>query len=162
MTRQHSDRVATISHAMAERRGWGDERVRLLHEAALLHDIGKIGVPDSILLKPGPLTGDEYARVQEHAPLGAMIVEGLFEPEQVEWVRWHHERPDGGGYPDGLSDPAIPEGAAIIGLADAWDVMTASRPYRSPIDPQAAMRECLELRGRQFRPDLVDTLAEVI
>lgn len=162
VTRQHSDRVARLTTGMAERLGWRDERREALHEAALLHDVGKIGVADSILLKPGPLTSQEYARVKEHAALGATIVEGVLTPEQSAWIRWHHERPDGDGYPDALADASIPEAAAIIALADSWDVMTVSRPYSPLMEPIDALYECKRLAGRQFRSTLVDVLADTV
>jgi putative nucleotidyltransferase with HDIG domain len=162
ITRQHSDRVAQLASAIARRLGWSDEQTLLLHEAALLHDVGKIGIPDSILLKPGRLSAQEYERVKLHAPLGATIVEGMLSSDQTAWIRWHHERPDGHGYPDGLTDPEIPEGAAIIALADTWDVMTISRPYSPPMDPTDALQECRQLAGRQFRAVLVDVLADIV
>jgi len=161
-TRQHSDRVATLAADIARRLGWSEDQIGLLHEAALLHDVGKIGIPDSILLKPGRLTPDEYARVKEHAALGATIVEGLLNDDQVNWIRWHHERPDGHGYPDALTDEAIPEGAAIIALADTWDVMTISRPYSPPLPVCDARKECRQLAGKQFRATLVDVLIDIV
>lgn len=162
MTRQHSDRVAQLAAATAGRLGWSEQRVQLLREAGLVHDVGKIGIPDAILLKPGRLDADEYAQVKQHAPLGANIVEGVLSDEQVEWVRWHHERPDGCGYPDGLTDPDIPAGAAIIALADSWDVMTVSRPYSPPKPRDAALRECLELAGRQFRASILEVFTDLV
>lgn len=162
MTRRHSDRVAQLASEIAHRLGWCEEQRRALHETSLLHDVGKIGVPDSILLKPDRLTVEEYACVKEHAALGATIVEGVLTAEQSNWIRWHHERPDGNGYPDALTDAAIPEGAAIIALADTWDVMTISRPYSSPMDPIAALHECNQLAGRQFRARHVDILTELV
>jgi putative nucleotidyltransferase with HDIG domain len=162
MTSQHSERVAQLSAAIAGRLGWSDERVALLRDAALVHDVGKIGVPDVILLKPGRLTADEYALVKEHATLGASIVDGVLSAAQVDWVRWHHERPDGRGYPDGLGDAEIPEGAAIIALADAWDVMTVSRPYSPPKSREEALSECLGLVDRQFRARVLEVLADLV
>jgi HD-GYP domain-containing protein (c-di-GMP phosphodiesterase class II) len=161
-TRQHSDRVAALARAIALRLGWSADRARRLHEAGLVHDVGKIGIPDAILLKPGRLTAEEYEQVKAHAALGATIVEDVLGAEQVEWVRWHHERPDGQGYPDRLDDAAIPEGAAIIALADSWDVMTVSRPYSPPKPPGLALTECQRLAGRQFRAALVDVLADIV
>jgi putative nucleotidyltransferase with HDIG domain len=162
MTRQHSDRVATLATEIARRRGWSEDQTGLLHEAALLHDVGKIGIPDSILLKPGRLTATEYSQVKEHAALGATIVEGLLNDEQVNWIRWHHERPDGHGYPDALTDAAIPEGAAIIALSDTWDVMTISRPYSPPMSATDAIQECRQLAGKQFRASLVEVLIDIV
>ena len=162
ITRQHSDRVAQLSAALARRLHWREQQTQLLHEAALLHDVGKIGIPDSILLKPGRLTAEEYSRVKEHAALGATIVEGVLTPQQTDWIRFHHERPDGRGYPNALTDAAIPEGAAIIALADTWDVMTVSRPYSPPMNPATALQECKNLVGRQFRATLVDILTDIV
>ena len=162
MTRQHSDRVAKLAAATAARLGWSEARVQLLHEAALVHDVGKIGGPDAILLKHGPLDDDEYERVKQHARLGADIVEGVLTDEQVQWVRWHHERPDGRGYPDRLVDGEIPMGAAIIALADTWDVMTVSRPYSPPKSRDEALRECLALAGRQFRAEVLEVFTDLV
>lgn len=161
-TRQHSDRVARTATALARQCGWSAERRQLLRDAAHLHDVGKIGVRDAILLKPGKLDDGEYAQVKQHAELGATIVEGMLSPEQISWIRGHHERPDGRGYPDGLLDAEIPDGAAIIALADAWDVMTMSRPYQDPMEMSAALHECRRLAGRQFREPLVEVLPEIL
>ena len=157
-TSRHSDRVARLACALAEARGWSAERVRLLHEAGLVHDVGKIGVPDAVLLKPGRLTADEYEQIKKHAALGAQIVEDVLTAEQVRWIRGHHERPDGRGYPDGLTGDAITEGAALLALADAFDVMTAARPYSTAKSPEVAMAECRDLVGRQFTAEAVEAL----
>jgi putative nucleotidyltransferase with HDIG domain len=161
-TSRHSERVAELSAAIAGRLGWSAERIELLHDAALVHDVGKIGVPDAILLKPGRLNAEEYVIVKQHAALGARIVEGVLSPEQVGWVRWHHERPDGRGYPDGLAGREIPEGAAIIALADTWDVMTVSRPYSPPKSRETALGECLALADRQFSGHVLEVLADLV
>jgi len=157
-TSQHSDRVARLACALAEARGWSAERVRLLHEAGLVHDVGKIGIPDAVLLKPGRLTADEYEQIKKHAALGAQMVDDVLSAEQVRWIRGHHERPDGRGYPDGLRGEAITEGAALLALADAFDVMTAARPYSVAKSPEAALAECRELVGRQFTAEAVAAL----
>ena len=149
-TREHSERVAAFSELIAMELGWSSKRVARLREAALVHDVGKIGIPDAILLKPSRLTREEYEIVKEHAALSAQIVEGVLSEEQVDWVRAHHERPDGAGYPAGLAADQIPEGAAIIALADSWDVMTAPRLYSDPKDPAMALAECLALVDQQF------------
>jgi HD-GYP domain-containing protein (c-di-GMP phosphodiesterase class II) len=115
-----------------------------------MHDVGKIGVPDEVLAKAGPLNREELRQIREHALLTARIVEGVLEREQVDWIRAHHERPDGSGYPRGLREAEIPEGAALLALADAWDVMTSGRTYSSAKSVDAALRECAELVGRQF------------
>lgn len=157
-TREHSERVADVSEALARQLGWPGKRASRLREAALVHDVGKIGVADAILLKPSRLTLEEYEAVKEHAVLSAQIVEGVLSEEQVAWVRAHHERPDGEGYPHGLSGTQIPDGAAIIALADSWDVMTAPRLYSEPKDPMDALAECRELIGRQFDRRCVEAL----
>jgi diguanylate cyclase (GGDEF)-like protein len=157
-TRAHSERVAALVSRLARQSGWPAERVRLLSEAALVHDVGKIGVPNELLRKPGPLTPAERHTVEGHAELAAQIVEGVLSPEQVEWIRTHHERPDGTGYPCGLEAHQIPDGAALLALADAWDVMTVSRPYSVPKSPDEALTECLSLVGRQFSRRAVSAL----
>jgi diguanylate cyclase (GGDEF)-like protein/putative nucleotidyltransferase with HDIG domain len=161
-TREHSERVAALAARLAHAAGWRAERVALLHEAALVHDVGKIGVPDAVLLKPGRLDPDEYAQVKEHAALGARIVEDVLSPEQVSWIRSHHERPDGRGYPDGLSGHQIPAGAALLAAADCFDVMTVARPYSRAKDPGSALAECRGLIGRQFSADAVTALERAV
>ena len=159
-TRRHSERVGDLCAEIAEELGWSPERAALLREAGLVHDVGKIGVPDEILLAPRRLTDDEYAQITEHAALGSRIVGEALSPEQVSWVRGHHERWDGTGYPDGLQAEESPEGARILALADAWDVMTSERPYTSaPSTPAEAIAECRACAGTQFWPPAVEALA---
>src|SRR6185295_7774610 len=119
---------------------------------------GKIGVPDSILLKAGPLDPAETATMREHAALGARIVGDVLDDVQVRWIAAHHERPDGTGYPRGLTAAQIPQGAALIAVADAWDSMVSDRVYspRQAIDH--ALAECCSLVGRQFTAAAVDAL----
>ncbi|MFL5961164.1 MAG: HD domain-containing phosphohydrolase [Gaiellaceae bacterium] len=124
----------------------------------LLHDVGKIGIPDMILLKPGELTPPERRRMQEHAELGERLLAHvpLLNQEGARVIRSHHERWDGNGYPDRLSEESIPLGARIFAVVDALDAMTDKRPYREPIGWQAAAEEIMRGRGRQFDPDVVD------
>ncbi|HYZ28270.1 MAG TPA: diguanylate cyclase [Thermoleophilaceae bacterium] len=157
-TQRHSERVATLARRLAEQLGWPPARVTLLEEAALVHDVGKLGVPDAVLLKRGRLDMDEYEIVKRHAALSAEIVGDVLTPEQVAWIRGHHERPDGAGYPDGLASAQIPDGAAILALADAFDVMTSERPYSAPRDRAQALEECRALVGGQFAPEPVRAL----
>jgi diguanylate cyclase (GGDEF)-like protein len=157
-TREHSDRVAMIAGRLARTAGWSVERARQLSEAALVHDVGKIGVPDAVLRKTTPLTVEERRQIEGHAELAARIVEGILSPEQVEWIRTHHERPDGDGYPRGLRGPDIPEGAGLLAVADAWDVMTVSRPYSRQKSVEESLEECLALVGRQFSEAAVSAL----
>ena len=161
LTRRHSERVSELVGRLALSRGWSEERALMLEEAALVHDVGKIGVPDAVLLKVGSLAPHEYAQIKQHAELGARIVGDVLGPEQVAWIRAHHERPDGLGYPHGLCDEAIPEGAALLSVADAWDVMTFSRPYAKTKPPAQALAECRSLVGQQFTADAVAALIAV-
>jgi diguanylate cyclase (GGDEF)-like protein/PAS domain S-box-containing protein/putative nucleotidyltransferase with HDIG domain len=151
-TREHSERVAGLACRLAASMGWPEARVALMRDAALLHDVGKIGVPDAILFKPGRPTEAEWAQLRLHATLGAEIVDEALSAEQAAWVRHHHERWDGLGYPDGLAREAIPEGARILALADAWDAMTAARPYGEVLSTEAALAEVREGEGVQFCP----------
>jgi diguanylate cyclase (GGDEF)-like protein len=160
-TRRHSERVSQLVGRLARTVGWPPERAGLLCEAALVHDVGKIGVPDVLLCKPAPLTESEREQIKAHAELAARIVEDVLAPEQVEWIRTHHERPDGRGYPRGLRGAEIPEGAALLAAADAWDVMTVSRSYSLPKPPDAALAECVDLVGRQFTKTAVAALVQL-
>jgi diguanylate cyclase (GGDEF)-like protein/putative nucleotidyltransferase with HDIG domain len=162
-THEHSERVAALAARLAEELGWPAERVALLRDAGLVHDVGKIGVPDAVLLKPGRLDAAEYEVVKQHAALGAAIVSDVLSDEQCDWVRHHHERWSGQGYPAGLVGDDIPDGAQILALADAWDVMTGTeRPYTQPKSEPEALAECLRERGRQFAPLAVDALARLL
>ena len=161
-THQHSERVAKLAAQVAERLGWPPERVALMHEAGLVHDVGKIGVPDAVLLKPARLSPAEFEQIQTHAALGARIVESVLTAEQVAWVRSHHERPDGHGYPDGLTAPRLPEGATIIAVVDAFDAMTSQRPYGSLRTTAEAIAECESLIDAHFAPAPVAALAGLL
>jgi diguanylate cyclase (GGDEF)-like protein len=157
-TQQHSERVSVLVGKLARTAGWPLERARLLSEAALVHDVGKIGVPDDLLRKVEPLTPGERTQITYHAELSARIVDGVLAPEQVEWIRMHHERPDGDGYPHGITEDEVSEGAALLAVADAWDVMTVSRSYSLPKGVEEALEECIELVGSQFTERAVAAL----
>jgi diguanylate cyclase (GGDEF)-like protein len=157
-TSQHSERVSAFAGRLAQAAGWPEERVALLREAALVHDVGKIGVPDAVLRKPGRLTGSEWSQMKLHAELSAQIVGSVLTEEQVHWIHRHHERPDGGGYPAGVGAEAIPDGAGLIALADAWDVMCAGRPYSPRRSVDEALAECRRLAGHQFTEEAVRAL----
>jgi diguanylate cyclase (GGDEF)-like protein/putative nucleotidyltransferase with HDIG domain len=157
-TQEHSERVAALSTRLATARGWTPDRVALLRDAALLHDVGKIGVPDAILLKDGPLDDAEFALVREHAVLGARIVGDVLEREQVAWIAGHHERPDGAGYPGALQGDDVPEGAALLALADAWDVMVSDRSYSAPMTVGVALAEARAGAGTQFTAAALEAL----
>ncbi len=161
-TRWHSERVAAIAVDLAKAAGLNaldQEKIRL---GARVHDIGKIAIPDQILFKPGKLTEEEYERIQKHTVIGEALLKGasLFR-EVLPIVRHHHERWDGGGYPDGLSGEAIPLWARIVALADAYEAMTAGRPYRAARSPEEALKEVLDNAAKQFDPHLVELFQEL-
>ena len=126
-----------------------------LREAAALHDVGKIYVPDEVLQKEGPLTDEEYAAIKAHSSMGAEMVAFLDRPELTDAVRFHHERWDGAGYPEGVAADSIPLFARIIGTADAYDAMTSMRSYRASLGHKRAVEILVEEKGRQFDPDVV-------
>lgn len=162
-TKGHSKRVAKYACMIAERLGYAEEELLQLHYIGLLHDIGKIGVPDTIISSPNPLTDEEYEQIKQHPNIGAMILKDVTEiPNITLGAKWHHERFDGRGYPDGLKGYDIPEVARIIGIADAYDAMTSNRKYRSGL-PQDVVRE--EIRrgiGTQFDPHIAEIMLEII
>jgi putative nucleotidyltransferase with HDIG domain len=160
-TRRHSGRVADLAVRLATALGWSPERCVLLRDAGLMHDVGKIAVPDAILLKPDRLTDDEYAIVKTHAAIGAEIAAEVLTAEQASWVRHHHEQHDGRGYPDGISGARIPQGARILAVADAFDVMMIPRRYASGRTLDEALAECLRCSGAQFDPAVVDALGRL-
>ena len=158
----HSERVAELAERIALAAGWTAADARSLRQTALLHDVGKIGAADDVLAKPGPLTGDERARMTGHAELGERMAAGALTDVQLSWIRGHHERWDGGGYPDGLVGDEIPEGACFICIADAWDAMTSPRVYSSALSPDEALEEVRRNAGLQFSPVAADALAQVV
>jgi diguanylate cyclase (GGDEF)-like protein len=160
-TIQHSERVATLAARLAEASGWSPPDVARLHDAGLVHDVGKIGIPDAILSKPGRLTDEEYDAIKRHSALGARIVSEVLDAEQVAWVRGHHERHDGRGYPDALCGEDIAEGARLMALADAWDAMTGARVYSDAMPIDAALAEVERCEGTQFHPAAVAALRTV-
>lgn len=161
-TLRHSERVADLARRLAGAAGWSPERAASLAEAALVHDVGKVGVSDAVLFKPGALSDDEYEQVKQHAALGAEIVSEVLRPEQVAWVRHHHERWDGLGYPDGLAAQEIPEGACLLAVADSWDVMRSARDYSRAMGGSEALAECRRSVGTHFSPAAVAALGRVI
>jgi putative nucleotidyltransferase with HDIG domain len=156
-TRLHSEQVGAYADALAARLGLPREDRDRIHQAALLHDVGKIGVPDVILRKPGPLTDEERAVMQRHAVLGDAIVASLPGMETVALlVRHHHERWDGTGYPDGLAGEEIPLEARILSLADVYSALTTARPYRDALSVDAAAQLIADGSGTQFDPSLAE------
>jgi HD-GYP domain-containing protein (c-di-GMP phosphodiesterase class II) len=151
----HVRRVVAYTVLLGRQMGLSREELRDLRLAATLHDVGKITTPDRILGKPSPLDPDEAEIMRRHAADGAAIVSHLANPWVLHGVRSHHERVDGKGYPDGLTDPEIPLAARIIAVADTYDAMTTSRPYRAGLPHERASAEILGSAGTQFCPRVV-------
>ena len=158
-TGEHTDRVGRTAAAIANAHGQPPEQVRLLAAAAPLHDIGKIGIPDSILLKPGRLNQRERALMKTHTQIGAVILSNSEVPEirlAEKIALSHHEHWDGGGYPHGIAGVSIPFEARIVAIADVFDALTFERPYKRAWSIDAALEEIQSQRGRQFDAQLVD------
>jgi putative nucleotidyltransferase with HDIG domain len=159
-TFQHSQSVADHAVRTARKLRLSDREVELIRLAARVHDLGKIAVPDEVLHKQGRLTDAEFALMKKHPETGAEILAKFPQYKRGrELVLAHHERMDGRGYPRGLSGSAIPLGARIIAVADAWDAMTSDRPYRTALDPEVALGELLRGRGTQWDAEVVDAFA---
>lgn len=162
-TSQHSSRVSEYSVMIAKRLGFDSEECERLRQTALLHDIGKIGIPDSVLKKPARLTDEEYTIMKSHVLKGAEILKNFTLIDNVEeGALYHHERYDGRGYVHGLKGEEIPLNARIIGIADAFDAMTANRVYRKKLDIDFVIDELKKGRGTQFDPNLVDIMLDLI
>ncbi|MDP2809206.1 MAG: HD-GYP domain-containing protein [Rhodocyclaceae bacterium] len=152
----HGRRVASYAHGIASAMGLPHAEANAVREAALLHDIGKIGVPDAILTKPDKLTADEFRTIQRHPVRGAEIVESIpLLARHAPAVRHHHERFDGGGYPDGLRGRHIPLAARIIAVADVLDALGSDRSYRGAMPLDAAVAEIGKASGKHFDPEIV-------
>jgi len=154
-TFEHSVRVAALAVGFGRHLGLSAELLWPLEVGSLLHDVGKIGVPDAVLLKPGPLTRKERLLMERHTLVGCAILEPLGLPAEVlAVVRHHHERWDGRGYPSGLVAGDIPLLARLASLADAWDAMLSARPYRTKLGRLSALQEIRDQAGGQFDPKL--------
>jgi putative nucleotidyltransferase with HDIG domain len=149
-TVRHSQTVGLYCARMARALGLDRGRVERIRIAGVLHDIGKIGVPESILYKPGPLTHDEWLEMRKHPEIGARLLRSAGLDDIRSWIIAHHERPDGRGYPHGLAGDAIPLEARILAVADAYEAMTSDRVYRRSIGAQAARAELRAGAGTQF------------
>lgn len=162
-TSGHSKRVAEYSKKIAILLGKNEKEQQKIYLIALLHDIGKIGVPDWIINKRDNLTDEEYQVVKEHPEIGYEILKNITTMPDLEvGVRWHHERLDGKGYPDGLSEAEIPEFARIISVADAYDAMTSNRSYRKYLPQSVARSEIFKGIGTQFAPEVAEKMIELI
>lgn len=165
-TAGHSERVAKYSLWIAERLGFDAQLSEELYKAALLHDIGKIGIPDEILRKPDRLTNEEYAAIQQHTVIGADILSNM-EPKAamayaIQTARSHHERLDGTGYPDGLAGQDIPQFARIVGVADTFDAMTTERSYSKGLSFQEGAAELVRCKRTLFDEQVVDAFIEIL
>ncbi len=162
-TKGHSMRVAAYSEMMAQRLGWSEEEVQNIYYVAMLHDVGKIGVPDAVLNKPFKLTDLEFRLIREHTTMGAEILKDFkMFPNVNAGAKYHHERYDGKGYPEGLKAESIPLVARIIALVDSYDAMTSNRVYRRRLSDDVVMQELEQGKGSQWDPDLVDIFMELI
>ena len=158
-TRGHSSRVAAYSQMIAKDAGKSEEEIEQIYFAALLHDVGKIGIADSIINKDGKLTDEEFAQIKRHPIYGGQILSQIhLSPNLYIGARHHHERYDGRGYPDGLSGENIPELARIIGVADSYDAMTSKRSYRDTMPQEKVRSELVKGRGTQFDPRFADIM----
>jgi putative nucleotidyltransferase with HDIG domain len=161
-TARHCQTVACYAEAIARELELADDVVESVRLAGLLHDVGKIGIPGSIVAKPGPLDDEEWIEMQNHPRIGASILEDAGLEEIREWILAHHERPDGKGYPRGLSDDEIPLEAKILAVADAYEAMTNDRCYRTSIGGVRALDELRRHAGSQFDEGVVDAFVTVL
>ena len=162
-TKGHSKRVSEYSAAIAEGLGLPEEEVQNIRSVALLHDIGKIGVPDSVLNKPGRLTDEEYQLMKQHTVTGGEILKDIGMMPGIDiGAKYHHERYDGKGYPEGLKGEDIPFIARIISVADAYDAMTSNRVYRKHLDSETVMQELKKGIGTQFDPEIAETMIQLL
>lgn len=162
-TKGHSVRVAEYSVKIAKELGMEEKKVNELSDIALLHDIGKVGIPDEILLKPARLTDEEYAIMKSHTSIGAKVLESLSSIRRIEYgALYHHERYDGKGYPNGLNGEEIPLYGRIISAADALDAMTSNRAYRKHLSKETVLEELKNGKGTQFDPVVTHALLSLI
>ncbi|MBQ2100318.1 MAG: response regulator [Lachnospiraceae bacterium] len=162
-TNGHSGRVAEYAREIAKRAGFNHREQSDIYMMGLLHDVGKIGVPDEVINKPGRLTDEEFEKIKKHPVIGSQILQNIEEmPSLATGARWHHERFDGTGYPDGLKGEEIPEAARIIAVADAYDAMTSYRSYRGVIPQEDVRREIERCSGTQFDPQFAQVMIKMI
>ena len=162
-TNGHSLRVAEYAREIARRAGYNDKALEEIYMMGLLHDVGKIGISDAVINKPSKLTPEEYAMIKTHPNVGSEILKNISDMPKLALVaKWHHERYDGKGYPDGLSGKSIPEEARIISVADAYDAMSSHRSYHDVFAQQYIIGEFTKGRGTQFDPDFTDIMLQMI
>jgi len=156
-TSGHSNRVTVSALAISDKLGVGPAQTETIRLASMVHDIGKIGIKENVLNKPGKLTEEEYRHIKTHPEIGERILQPVVDNrEMISIVRHHHERYDGNGYPDSLKEEEIPLGARILAVADSYDAMTSERPYRAALGQNEALEELAKGRGTQFDPQIVD------
>ncbi len=162
-TRGHSDRVSEYSVLIGEKLGLPEDQIKTLRIGGLFHDIGKIGIPDSILLKPDKLSDDEYSQIKNHPSIGAHILgSATIFKDIIPIVKHHHERYDGNGYPSRLKGEEIPYIARIAAVADTFDAMTSRRSYRGPIDIEHVKEEIKRCEGTQFDPQIAEVFLDIL
>jgi putative nucleotidyltransferase with HDIG domain len=162
-THGHSENVMKFTVVLARHLGLSAQEIEQIKYAGLLHDIGKIGVSEAILNKPGRLTPEEFEEIKSHPEIGARIISDVpFLKSLVPIVKHHHEFFNGQGYPDGIAGDAIPLGARILSVADAFEAMTSNRPYRQAMPQDVAMEILSQQKGKQFQPDLIDLFLDII
>ena len=155
-TRGHSHRVGQIAKAIAEELGWSDDEIELIDWGGMLHDVGKIGINDAILNKPGKLEDEEYEAIKLHPVIGAQIVKGIsFLEPVVPYILEHHERFNGKGYPRGLTGDEISLKGRLLAVADVYDAMTTDRPYKKAFEPEVAVKKILGNTNSDFDPNIV-------
>ncbi|MFA5100801.1 MAG: HD-GYP domain-containing protein, partial [Candidatus Omnitrophota bacterium] len=162
-TQGHSQRVANYAQALADKLGWGQDQKERLRKASLLHDLGKIGIPDSILHKKGQLTEEEFGFIKQHEIFAVNILKPLKDLEDIlPWILYHHEKWDGTGYPHGLGGDAIPIASQIIALADVYDALTTGRDYKVAVSRVDSIAIILKSKGTHFKPELADMFVSII
>ena len=162
-TNGHSGRVADYAKEIAKRYGYTKEQQEEIYMMGLLHDVGKIGVSDAVINKPGKLTDEEFDQIKTHPVMGERILKKIREmPKLSIGARWHHERYDGSGYPDGLAGENILEEARIIAVADAYDAMTSHRSYRDVLSQEIVRGEIEKGKGTQFEPVFADIMLQMM
>jgi diguanylate cyclase (GGDEF)-like protein/putative nucleotidyltransferase with HDIG domain len=158
----HCQRVGRLAELTARELGLSPEAVERVRLAGILHDVGRVALPDAVLKKEGPLTDEEWVWVRAHPSVGARMIETTEYDDIRTWILFHHERPDGQGYPEGRGEDEVPLESAIVGVADAYEAMTTDRPYRAALAPDDAAGELRRAAGRQFREDVVEALLRAV
>jgi len=161
-TAAHSETVGRYAGAIARELGLPSDLVERVRFGGIVHDVGKIGIPDSVLRKPGRLSADDWTEMRRHPEIGARVLRGANLDDIGEWVLAHHERPDGRGYPHGLRGNDIPLEARILAVADSYEAMTSDRVYRPALTPEVAREELVSCAGTQFDTRVVEAFLAVL